>query len=103
MLLTRLGGVEVRDTTDSSCMRRIVLWLVLAVLIAAYCVIDNPIVKAAIVISLSLGATCVAGRAARGRKASKANGTYVLIVVALGLWAAGWVGWEGTILATGAP
>jgi signal transduction histidine kinase len=31
--------------TDSSCMRRIVLWLVPAVLIAAYCVIDRTVVR----------------------------------------------------------
>jgi PAS domain S-box-containing protein len=80
-------------------MRRIALWLVLAVLIAAYCVIDDPIVQAAIMVGVSVGATCVALRGARARRG---NRVYLLIVVALGLWAAGWIGWQGTILATGA-
>src|SRR6266704_5443716 len=87
-------------TTDSSGMRRFVLWLVIAVLIAAYCVIDLAIVKAAIVIGLSVGATGFAVREARGRKVNSAFGPLVL---ALGLWAAGWIGWEATILATGTP
>jgi PAS domain S-box-containing protein len=85
--------------TDSSCMRRIVLWLVPAVLIAAYCVIDRTVVQAAIMIAVSVGATYFAAREVRARRG---NRTYQLIVVALGLWAAGWIGWQGTILATGA-
>ena len=87
------------DATDSSCMRRIVLWLVLPVLIAAYCVIDRPVVQAVIMVGASVGATCFALSRARTRRG---NRTYLLMVVALGLWAAGWIGWQGTILATGA-
>jgi PAS domain S-box-containing protein len=79
-------------------MRRIVLWLVLAVLIVVYCVFDRAAVQAAIVIGMSAGATYVALRGARARRG---NRTYWLIVAALGLWAAGWIGWQGTILATG--
>jgi PAS domain S-box-containing protein len=81
-------------------MRRIVLWSATAVLIAAYCVADGPIVKAALVITLSVGATCFAVRGARLRTG---NRTFLLIGLALGLWSAGWIGWEGAILATGAP
>ncbi|MDP9261350.1 MAG: PAS domain-containing sensor histidine kinase [Actinomycetota bacterium] len=73
-----------------------VLWLVPAVLIVAYCVFDRTIAQAAIVIGMSTGATYVALRGAR-----RGNRTYWLIVAALGLWAAGWIGWQGTILATG--
>ena len=80
-------------------MRRIVLWLVPAALIAAYCAIDRPVVKAAIVIVVSAGATCFAVCGARARRG---NRTYLLIVAALGLWAAGWAGWQATLLATGA-
>jgi PAS domain S-box-containing protein len=79
-------------------MRRILLWLVPAVLIVAYCVFDRPIAQAAIVIGMSSSATYVA---LRGGRARRGNRTYWLIVVALGLWAAGWIGWQGTILATG--
>jgi PAS domain S-box-containing protein len=81
-------------------MRRIMLWLVPAVLIGAYSVIDHPIVKAAIVIAVSVGATGFAVHGARARRGSR---IYLLIVAALGLWAAGWIGWQATILATGAP
>ena len=81
-------------------MWRTVPWLVPAVLIAAYGVIDRPIVKATVMIGVSVGATCFALRGARARKG---NRIYLLIVVALGLWAAGWIGWQATILATGAP
>ena len=77
-------------------MRRILLWLVPAVLIVVYCVFDRTIAQAAIVIGMSTGATYVALRGAR-----RGNPTYWLIVAALGLWAAGWIGWQGTLLATG--
>ncbi len=79
-------------------MRRIALRLVPAVVIAAYCVIDRPVPQAAIVIGVSLAAT---GLAVRGVRARRRNHTYLLIVVALALWAAGWIGWQGSILATG--
>ncbi len=78
---------------------RFVSWPGIAVLIVAYCVVDLSIVKAAIMIAVSVGAT---GFAIRGARARKGNRTFLLIVLALGLWAAGWVWWEATIVATGA-
>jgi PAS domain S-box-containing protein len=80
-------------------MRRLVLWLFLAVLIAVYCVFDRPVVQAVIMVGASAGAVCVAVRGARARRG---NRTFSLIVAALGLWAAGWIGWQSAILATGA-
>jgi PAS domain S-box-containing protein len=80
-------------------MRRFVLWLIILVLIVAYCVVDVPSVKAAIMIAISVGA---AGVAIHGARARKGNRTFLLIVLALGLWAAGWIWWEVTIVATGA-
>ncbi len=81
-------------------MRRYVLYAATAAPIAAYCAIDSPIVKAALVIAVSVGATGVAVRGARARTGSR---THLLVVLALALWAAAWIGWEATILATGAP
>jgi PAS domain S-box-containing protein len=82
-------------------MRRYLLWTAAATLIAAYCAIDHPIAKAALVIGVSVGATAVALRGARAARTR--DRTFLLIVLALALWAAGWIGWESTILATGTP
>jgi PAS domain S-box-containing protein len=84
---------------QSVSLRRLVLWLVVAVLIVAYCVVGLPIVKAAIMIAISVGA---AASAIHGARARKGNRSLLLIALALGLWAAGWIWWEATIVMTGA-
>jgi two-component system sensor histidine kinase/response regulator len=81
-------------------MRGYLLWAASAALIAAYCLIDVPIVKAALVVGLSVVAMAFAAWSA---PAGKLTRVYLLTVTALGLWAAGWIGWEVAIVANGAP
>src|SRR5579859_1895523 len=78
---------------------RFLLWPSVVGLLVAYCLVDIPIVKAAIVIAISVGATAFA---IHGAHARRGNRTFLLIALALGLWAAAWIWWEATIVATGA-